>query len=129
MATGGHDHLCGGLAAGVAAPGQALVSFGTAASLLAPSAKFHGGGAVFAQGLSCYCYVTEERYIVQGGLSAAGAALAWLARLLRGDTRPEDYAALEQAALESPPGARGLVCLPHLRGSGTPEREAASVWG
>jgi xylulokinase len=126
VATGGHDHLCGGLAAGVVAPGQALVSLGTAASLLAPTAEFHGGGAVFAQGLSCYCYVTTQRYVVQGGLSAAGAALAWLARLLRGDTRPEDYAALEQAALESPPGARGLVCLPHLRGSGTPERDTSS---
>jgi xylulokinase len=126
VATGGHDHLCGGLAAGVVAPGQALVSLGTAASLVAPSAEFHGGGAVFAQGLSCYCYVAAERYVVQGGLSAAGAALAWLARLLRGDARPEDYAALDQAALESPPGARGLVCLPHLRGSGTPERDSAS---
>jgi sugar (pentulose or hexulose) kinase len=81
---------------------------------------------VFAQGLSCYCYVTAKRYVVQGGLSAAGAALAWLARLLRGDILPEDYAALERAALDSPPGARGLVCLPHLRGSGTPERDSSS---
>jgi xylulokinase len=125
VATGGHDHLCGGLAAGVAAPGDTVVSLGTAASLLAPSATFHGGGAVFAQSLSCYCYVSDG-YVVQGGLSAAGAALAWLARLLRGDTRPEDYAALEHAAAESPPGARGLVCLPHLRGSGTPERDSAA---
>jgi xylulokinase len=126
VATGGHDHPCGGLAAGVVAAGQALISLGTAASLLAPSAQFHAGGPVFAQGLSCYCYVVGERYIVQGGLSAAGAALAWLARLLRGGATTADYAALEQAALESPPGARGLICLPHLRGSGTPERDTAS---
>jgi xylulokinase len=126
VATGGHDHLCGGLAAGVVAPGQALVSFGTAAALLAPSAEFYGGGAVFAQGLSCYCYVVGERYVVQGGLSAAGAALAWLARLLRGGAMAGDYAALERAAQQSPPGARGLACLPHLRGSGTPERDSAS---
>ncbi|MFL5800892.1 MAG: L-fuculokinase [Roseiflexaceae bacterium] len=125
VATGGHDHLCGGIAAGVAAPSDALVSLGTAAALLAPSAMFHGGGAVFSQGLSCYCYVSDG-YVVQGGLSAAGAALAWLARLLRGGTRPEDYATLERAAAESPPGARGLVCLPHLRGSGTPERDSAA---
>jgi xylulokinase len=126
VATGGHDHLCGGLAAGVVNPGQALVSFGTAAAVLAPSAEFYGGGAVFARGLSCYCYVVGDRYIVQGGLSAAGAALAWLARLLRGGAGPEDYAALEGAAAKSPPGARGLLCLPHLRGSGTPERDTAS---
>jgi xylulokinase len=98
---------------------------GTAASLLAPSAVFHGGGAVFAQGLSCYCY-TSGGYVVQGGLSAAGAALAWLARLLRGGAAPEDYAALDRAAADSPPGARGLICLPHLRGSGTPERDSAA---
>jgi len=126
VATGGHDHLCGGLAAGVLAPGQALVSFGTAAALLAPSARFYGGGTVFEQGLSCYCYVDGESYVVQGGLSAAGAALAWLARLLRGSAEPGDYAALERAAAETPPGARGLVCLPHLRGSGTPERDQNS---
>jgi xylulokinase len=126
VATGGHDHLCGALAAGVVAPGEVLASFGTAAALLAPSAIFHGAGAVFEQGLSCYCYVVEDRYIIQGGLSAAGGALAWLAQLLRGSAAPEDYAALDQAATTSPPGARGLVCLPHLRGSGTPTRDSAS---
>jgi xylulokinase len=126
VATGGHDHLCGGLAVGVVEPKQALVSLGTAAAVLAPSAQFHGDGLVFAQGLSCYSYVLGERYVVQGGLSTAGSALAWLARLLRGAARPEDYAALEDAATLSPPGARGLVCLPHLRGSGTPERDTAS---
>jgi xylulokinase len=126
VATGGHDHLCGGLAAGVIAPGQALVSFGTAAALLAPSAQFHGGDTVFAQGLSSYCYVADDCYTVQGGLSAAGAALAWLAQLLRGGAMAEDYAALEHAAAASPPGARGLVCLAHLRGSGTPERDQDS---
>lgn len=126
VATGGHDHLCGALAAGVVAPGQALASFGTAGALLAPSELFHGGREVFERGLSCYCYVAGDSYIVQGGLGATGGALAWLARLLRGATRPEDYAALEGAALDSPPGARGLVCLPHLRGSGTPEHDNAS---
>jgi xylulokinase len=126
VATGGHDHLCGGLAVGVIDHDQALVSLGTAAAVLAPSAEFHGGGNVFAQGLSCYCYVQNERYIVQGGLSTAGAAQAWLARLLRGAAGPEDYDALESAATASPPGARGVVCLPHLRGSGTPERDTAS---
>jgi xylulokinase len=134
VATGGHDHLCGALAAGVAAPGRALASFGTAAALLTPSVVFHGAGAVFARGLSCYCHVAGDHYVVQSGLGAAGAAQVWLARLLspssrptpRGAVAPEAYAALERAAAESPPGARGLVCLPHLRGSGTPERDSAS---
>ena len=126
VATGGHDHLCGALAAGIVAPGQALASFGTASALLVPSEQFHGGGAVFEHGLSCYCYVANDSYIVQGGLTATGAALAWLARLLRGGTTSEDYAALDRAADASPPGARGLACLPHLRGSGTPELDSAS---
>lgn len=126
VAVGGHDHLCGALAAGVTDPGDALASFGTAAALLAPSAAFHGGGAAFERGLSCYCYVAEGRYIVQGGLSAAGSALAWMARLLRGSDAPAAFAALDRAAAESPPGARGLVCLPHLRGSGTPPRDGSS---
>lgn len=126
VATGGHDHLCGAFAAGVVAPGDTLASLGTAAALLAADSTFHGGGAVFAQGLSCYCHVADGAYVVQGGLGAAGAALAWLARFLRGANEPGDYAALEQAAIASPPGARGLVWLPHLRGSGTPERDSDS---
>jgi len=126
VATGGHDHLCGALAAGVVAPGEALASFGTAAALLAPTTRFHGAGAVFAQGLSCYCSVVTDSYIIQGGLSATGAALDWLARLLRGSTTAEDHAALDQAATASPPGAHGLICLPDLRGSGTPMRDSAS---
>jgi xylulokinase len=126
VATGGHDHLCGALAVGVTESGQALVSFGTAGALLAPSEAFHGGGAVFAQGLSCYSHTVEQRYVIQGGLGAAGGALAWLARTLRGAADDATFAALELEAAQSPAGARGLVWLPHLKGSGTPERDSAS---
>lgn len=122
VATGGHDHLCGGLAAGVTRPGEVLCSIGTAASLLVPTAQFNGGGELFRFGLSHYRYV-NDCWILQAGLSAAGAAQAWLAQMLRGGTAPDDFAALEVAAAESPPGARGVLCLPHLRGSGTPMRD------
>ncbi|MEM8533016.1 MAG: FGGY family carbohydrate kinase [Chloroflexota bacterium] len=122
VVTGGHDHLCGALAVGVTEPGQALVSFGTAAAFIAPDSTFHGGGQSFLHNLSNYCHVARDRYITQGGLSAAGGALAWLAELLQADSTVYDH--LDAAASASPPGARGLVWLPYLRGSGTPQRKA-----
>jgi xylulokinase len=81
---------------------------------------------MFAQGLSCYSHTVKHRYVIQGGLGAAGGSLAWLARTLHGNIDGASYAALETQAVQSPPGARGLVWLPHLKGSGTPERDSAS---
>jgi xylulokinase len=60
---------------------------------------------------------------LSGGVSTAGAALEWLARLL--GPKPGDYA--EQAvagiiaeAKASPPGAKGLCFLPYLSGERAP---------
>lgn len=122
VVTGGHDHLCGALAVGVTEPGQALVSLGTAAAFIAPDSAFHGGGQTFQHNLSNYCHVARNRYVTQGGLSAAGGALTWLSKLLQGGSTAYDR--LDVAASESPLGARGLVWLPYLRGSGTPQRKA-----
>ncbi|NJO81497.1 MAG: hypothetical protein HC828_01195 [Blastochloris sp.] len=121
--TGGHDHLCGALAVRVTEPGQALVSLGTTAAFIAPDITFHGGGSTFQYSLSNYCHVAKDRYIAQGGLGAAGGALAWLAELLGSSAEYDD---LEIVASGSPPGARGLVWLPYLRGSGTPRRDATA---
>lgn len=113
---GGHDHLCGALAAGAVDQGKPLASFGTAAALLAPQTEYLA--TELPLDFSCYAHVVPQRYIVQGGLSAAGGALTWLAQVCGADYR----LLLDEAAL-SPPGARGLLCLPNLRGSGTPHRD------
>jgi xylulokinase len=62
---------------------------------------------------------------LSGGISTAGAALAWLSNILNpqsghGDAAPVD-SLLHEAHL-SPPGAHGLVFLPYLAG------ERAPIW-
>lgn len=121
VVTGGHDHLCGALACGVIRRGEWLDSMGTAAALLVLAPEFRGGGEVYRAGFSCYPHVAAGAYVIQGGLSAAGAGLAWLAEVC--GMSPEQLMA--EATL-SPPGARGLVWLPFFRGSGTPHRDSSA---
>ena len=54
-------------------------------------------------------------YIVEAGLSAAGAALGWLERVTG---RPRELLLTQAAA--SPPGANGVVALPWLHGARAP---------
>jgi xylulokinase len=124
VATGGHDHLCGALAVGAVETGRFLDSSGTAQSMLMPIDRFHGGGDVFQAGFSCYRHVLRGRYLIQGGLNTAGAALEWVVKL--GGGGADAYDALFRAAEQSGPGARGVFCLPHFRGSTTPINDAES---
>lgn len=54
-------------------------------------------------------------WLLEGGLSAAGAALQWLAGLVASEP-----AALAAAARTSPPGARGVMAFPWLGGARAP---------
>lgn len=159
VVTGGHDHLCGALAAGAVETGRFLDSSGTAQSMLMPIERFHGGDDVYRAGFSCYRHVLRRRYMIQGGLNTAGAALEWVVKLggvppegsapargvealaghppegstsprgveaLAGLAAPSAYDELMREAERSGPGARGIFCLPHFRGSTTPINDAAS---
>jgi xylulokinase len=128
--TGGHDHLCGALAAGLLTPGSILDSTGTAELVFGLSQEYRPSDRLRAAGLSCYHYVAPDRYVVQGGFIAAGGGLAWLVRLLsntagidQGDEAIAngDYETLFAEAADVPPGSRGLLWLPHFLGSGSPE--------
>lgn len=127
--TGGHDHLCAALAAGLLAPGTVLDSTGTAQAVLAVTGDYQPSDRLRTAGLSLYHYVARGRYVVQAGLSAAGGSLAWLASLLggaEGEGGAERYETLLAEAAAVPPGSRGLLWLPHLLGSGSPENDPDS---
>ncbi len=117
VATGGHDHLCGALAAGAIVPGQVLDSSGTAQGIVLPVERFHGGGAALTAGFSCYRHVVRGRFVIMGGLTSAGGALHWLVSLMGGkDAHDSLFREAEQAG----PGAHGVFCLPYLLAGGTP---------
>ncbi|HEX2026758.1 MAG TPA: FGGY family carbohydrate kinase [Nitriliruptorales bacterium] len=126
VATGGHDHICGALAAGVLDPGRALDSMGTAESILVPTAEFPRGGQPARHGYSCGAHVARGRYYVAGGVHAAGASVDWIVDLV-GDAEQRDR--LLAAAEKVPPGARGACFMPHLRSPDGEVVQRAALFG
>src|SRR2546422_5933533 len=125
VSTGGHDHLCGALAAGVTRPGHLLESIGTASVIMAVSNAFRPSPELLAAGFNSYAYVVQNTYATLGTLNFAGGALEWIVTLLygqgkQGTVSPENYAQALREGTEIPPGARGAIILPSFLGSGTP---------
>lgn len=108
VGAGGHDHVCGALAAGVVEPGRALDSMGTAESLLLPlhAPLAVGDSAVpYSQGV----HVAADRWYAAAGVHAGGASVQWALRVLEGDRD-----GLLARAAEVPAGAHGVLFDPHL---------------
>jgi xylulokinase len=125
VCTGGHDHLCGALAAGVTRPGHLLESMGTASVILAVSDAFHPSRELLAAGYPSYAYVIQNTYATLGTLNFAGGALEWIVELLygqgkQGSASPETYDLALAEASKVPPGSHGALVLPSFLGSGTP---------
>ncbi|HEY3841625.1 MAG TPA: FGGY family carbohydrate kinase [Acidimicrobiales bacterium] len=110
VVVGAGDRQCEVLGSG-ASEECPMVSWGTTANVSVP---VHDrpvpspAGAVVTRGAG-------GGWLLEGGLSAAGSFLAWLARLL---DRPVEE--LARAAAESPPGARGVIAVPWLDGARAP---------
>ena len=122
---GGHDHLCAALATGASEFGALADSTGSASALMMLLPRFLDHPSLAEQGYACYAYLLKERFVLKGGLKAAGNALEWLARLLSSGGSP-DYSALEQAASTGIGRRAGPLWLPHLIGSGTPQGDRYS---
>src|SRR5207249_5293676 len=125
VTTGGHDHLCGALAAGVTRPGHLLESIGTASVIMAVSDAFHPTPELLAAGFNSYAYVVQNTYVTLGTLNFAGGALEWIVTLLygqgkQGTVSPENFAQALREAAEIPPGSHGAITIPSFLGSGTP---------
>ncbi len=122
---GGHDHLCAALAAGSYTTGSVTDSTGSANALLLLLPFFLPDPALAERGYACYAYVLKDRYVLKGGLKAAGSAIDWLAQL----TSPVnniDYTDLEESAARGIGVRAGPLWLPHLIGSGTPQGDRFS---
>ncbi len=124
VGVGGHDHVCGGFAAGAARAGVLLDSMGTAEALFqtvgravlseqAASQGFFQGAIGLAQPL----------YYVGAGINMCGGAIEWARGLLGGATDRETLIA-EAAAVA--PGSEGTCFLPHLNYSPPPHRDLAA---
>src|SRR2546430_17517099 len=121
---GGADNACGAAGVGAIAPGEAVSSWGTSGTVLAPAAEPRVDPGLRAH---TFCHVAPGVWYVMGVVLSAGGAFAWyrdqLARELS-DTDQRD-ARLVGGAANGPARAEGVTVLPHLQGERTPHRGAS----
>jgi xylulokinase len=121
VATGGHDHVCGALAAGVTQKGTMLNSLGTAEAIFLPLEHPLTDPHIGQQGYTQGAHVAG-RYYVFGGQYTSGASVEWVREALGGI----DYDTMISEAEEIPPGSLGAFFLPHLRLANPPYDDPAA---
>ena len=120
---GGADNACGAAGVGAITPGEAVSSWGTSGTVLAPTAEPRVDPELRAH---TFCHVAPNVWYVIGVVLSAGGAFAWYrdqcARELPDGDR--DVQLVKEAATV-PPGADGVTFLPYLQGERTPHRDAS----
>jgi xylulokinase len=122
---GGADNACGAAGVGVVAAGEAVASWGTSGTVLAPTAK-----PLVDPGLRAhtFCHVVPNVWYLMGVVLSAGGAFTWyrehFARELPEAALASKTLDAEAATVEA--GARGVTFLPYLQGERTPHRNASA---
>ena len=112
VGVGGHDHVCGLLAAGADAPGVLLDSLGTAEALTMVRDRPIEDAAVGWDGYNQGVFVVDQPYYyVFGGLPTAAGAVEWFREMQGGI----DHATLIAEAEAAGETGESLLFLPHLR--------------
>ena len=129
---GGHDFLCGALAAGAFRPGVVMTVLGTWDIIVAAIPEPILTDEVGRMGAWVDSHVARDTWAVMGS-AVAGEATEWFRREYGFEAKHRaeadggvDWDYLMQSAEASPPGANGVLFLPHLSGSVFPIVDAAS---
>jgi xylulokinase len=126
VTAGGHDHVCGALAAGVTRPGQMLSSLGTAEALFLPIEQPLVDPKAGSQGYTQGAHVVGGGYYAFGSNYTSGASIEWLRELLGAPADPAGYDELIAGAERVPAGSLGVLFLPHLRLANPPHDDPRS---
>ena len=122
---GGADNACGAVGVGLVSPGEAVASWGTSGTVLAPTTD-----PVVDPGMRVhtFCHAVPDTWYLMGVMLTAGGAFAWHKRELARELSPAERVdrLLNQEAQQAPIGALGLTFLPYLQGERTPHRDAAA---
>jgi xylulokinase len=105
-------------------PGEAVASWGTSGTVLAPLAAPRVDPKLRAH---TFCHVAPGLWYLMGVVLSAGGAFSWYrdqcARELRDMEQRDDKLVAEAATV--PAGAGGVTFLPYLQGERTPHRDAS----
>lgn len=122
---GGADNACGAAGVGVVSPGDAVASWGTSGTVLAPTAEPKVDPSLRAH---TFCHVAPGTWYVMGVMLSAGGAFAWYRDVLAAELKGRKDAdlILDKEAASAPIGAGGVTFLPYLQGERTPHRDASA---
>ncbi|MFL5605939.1 MAG: xylulokinase [Gemmatimonadaceae bacterium] len=122
---GGADNACGAAGVGVVAPGEAVSSWGTSGTVLAPMSSPRVDPLLRAH---TFCHVVPDTWYMMGVVLAAGGAFEWYrAQFARELADPAEAATrLDAEAASVERGASGVTFLPYLQGERTPHRDASA---
>ncbi len=122
---GGADNACGAAGVGVTTPGEAVASWGTSGTVLAPTSQ-----PLVDPGLRAhtFCHVAPDTWYLMGVVLSAGGAFSWYKHELARELGESVDASrkLDDEAASVPPGADGVTFLPYLQGERTPHRDASA---
>ena len=122
---GGHDHLCGALPVGAFQPGVVLNVTGTWETVMTATAAPVLKDELRVAGMTVQAHVARGSHAIWGG-NVAAEMLEWYRRQFAPPAGPAQgvagagWDALLAEAAASPPGARGLMFLPHMSGAACP---------
>lgn len=123
VAIGAADTAAASFALGRKEPGTAFESVGTSGVI-----TFCLDQPDFDDTFMNRCHILPGKWLAHGAMSTLGGAMAWLRNRVWPELR--SLAELERLALESTPGANGLVFLPYLAGERSPiwDSDASGAW-
>ncbi|MDA8427353.1 MAG: FGGY family carbohydrate kinase, partial [Treponema sp.] len=116
LVSAGGDQQCAALGMGLLAPGRLVANTGTGSYVIGLSDRPVFDGLMR---LSCNVAATPGNYIVEAGILTSGALYAWFKEKFY-DAGGAGFAAINEEAASSPPGAHGVLLLPHFKGAGSP---------
>lgn len=126
---GGHDHLCGALPVGVFKPGLVLNVTGTWEIVMTTVTNPPLSPEVMNAGAVVQSHVAHDVYSLWGGAVAA-EMVEWYRREASALAQTTDGLAWQDLiglAEDSPPGAGGVMFLPHMSGASSPVADPGSL--
>ena len=137
VAGGGADNACAAVGAGIAAPGQALVSIGTSGVVLAYAASPEVDHSGPIPRVHTFNHAMPDAWYLMGVTQGAGLSMRWVrdqlganAIAIAATTGRDAYDILADEAASVPAGSEGLLFLPYLQGERTPilDSQARGGW-
>jgi xylulokinase len=108
---GAGDLACEALSTGITSSEAAIIRCGTAGALIAFSVGQQTGP------FHCYAAIEDAGWLLVAGTQSCGSSIDWMRNRLLGKI---PYPKVFESARRMPPGAAGLLFIPHLAGERAP---------